>query len=254
MKTRKRVANGLMVAIVAASVAAFVGTVQAALVNSGELVTNGDFETGDLTGWTTVVGNPENLANNAWGIECFGNRFYASGSSGGTSLTATVSQAIDVSADAATIDAGNVTATLAAALGSWENADIATVTVSFLDATSADLGSSLVVSALNNPVLSSGSEGLTAAGCQEAANGSVPTGTRTIKVTISSTCAGGYNDGYANNVSIQLTYTPPRRDGDLHQVRNRPEITGRNHSGGDEVLDRKEQLTIGWQETRCCYQ
>lgn len=180
--------------------------VLAGLLNQGppppadnNILINGDFETGDLTDWSTDAGTPEVLATGTHGIGAFGSRFFG----GGNNAEVTISQTIDVSANAEFIDAGTVEATLAGALGSWENTDIATVTLSFLGGSDADLGSPLSITSLDNPVVNG--RDLKAAGNQESDTGFVPAGTRTISVVLTSIRgAGNYNDGFADNLSVQL--------------------------------------------------
>ena len=100
--------------------------VLALFVNTSDLkasinkILNGDFETGDLTGWTTTSPDPSTVLNGTFGIESFGSYFYRAGQ---TAFSEVV-QAIDVSDLSSDIDSGVAEATLSGYLGSWSNDDI----------------------------------------------------------------------------------------------------------------------------------
>ena len=186
--------------------------VLALFVNTSDLtasinkILNGDFETGDLTGWTTASPDPSAVLNGTFGIESFGSYFYRAGQ---TAFSEVV-QAIDVSDLSSDIDSGVAEATLSGYLGSWSNDDIIVVEASFFNSTDEDLGNTISISAIDNPLLSSGSLGLTNDGNLETAIGDIPIGARSIIMKIrSQRTLGSDNDGYADNLSIVVSVPEP---------------------------------------------
>jgi hypothetical protein len=127
-----------------------------------------------------------------------GTAFFAGGPDVGFS---TADRDVDVSAAAPEIDAGRVRADLGALLGGYagEN-DAATVRVQFLGANQGVLGLLAV-----GPVTATDRGGQTTL-LQRAASAAVPPGTRSLFVRLSATRAGasGYDDGYADNLSLSL--------------------------------------------------
>ena len=180
-------------------------------VDAANVLVNGGFETGDLTGWTTDAGIPQVLSSNTYSITPFGDFFFFAGQDTSTTIS-TISQLIDISAFGGDIDAGNGRTTLTGALGSWVNSDIATVTVSFLDGSSVDLGSSISISALDNPGLRDASpRDLTLPAYLETfTEVNVPLGTRTLSVVLTSNRVIGAadNDGYADNLAVDFVIVP----------------------------------------------
>ena len=145
-------------------------------------ILNGNFETGDLTGWTTTSPNPSTVPNGTFEIESFDSYFYRAGQT----VFSEVEQTIDISDLASDIDLGVADATLSGYLGSWSNDDIIVVEAAFFNLTSEDLGSTISISAIDNPLLSSGSLGLTNPGNLETTIGDIPVGARSIIMKIRS--------------------------------------------------------------------
>ncbi len=119
---------------------------------------------------------------------------------GGNSEISTASQTVSVAADAAEIDAGHEPATLSGDLGGFSSqGDNAVVTATYLSAANAALGSLTI-----GPVTPAERKNETAL-LARTATGTVPAGTRSIQVLITSTrLEGEYNDGYADNISLTL--------------------------------------------------
>lgn len=128
-----------------------------------------------------------------------GTAFFAGGPDVGFS---TADRDVDVSAAAPEIDAGRVRADLGALLGGYagEN-DAATVRVQFLGANQGVLGLLAV-----GPVTATDRGGQTTL-LRRAASAAVPPGTRSLFVSVAATRAGpsGYDDGYADNLSLSLS-------------------------------------------------
>ena len=173
---------------------------------SVNIIVNGDFETGDLTGWTTTSPNPSVVSNGTFEIESFGSYFYRAGQT----AIGEVVQEIDISNLASDIDSGVAVATLSGSLGSWSNDDIIVVEAAFFNLISEDLGSTISISAIDNPLLSNGSLGLTNLSNSETAIGDVPAGARSIIMKVrTERGAGSDNDGYADNLSIAISVPEP---------------------------------------------
>lgn len=123
--------------------------------------------------------------------------------SGGTNLTSTMTQRIDVGNLTSAIANGQVTFLLSAWLGGFTNQnDTATVVAHFLDSTSAEIG---LVQLL--PVTAADRGNVTKFLLREQLN-SLPTATRYIDIELTATrVPTGENDGYADNISLMLLRT-----------------------------------------------
>ena len=130
-----------------------------------------------------------------------GNAFF----SGGPNNTASsISQSISLVSYAGLIDSGNATFSLSGWFGGFSSQDDWSVLqLSFLDAGSSTLGSVSIghVSAAERANLSSL--------LFRSTDGTVPNGATSALLTLGATrTAGGYNDGYADNLSFSLTAIP----------------------------------------------
>lgn len=198
-----------------------------ATIPVGNLVVNGDAEqgqgaTGDRLdtvvpppGWTTsgpftVIaydGGPD--ANGDFPLPDFaakiggGKNFFAGGNS---SEDTSASQTIDVSDAAADIDAGNVKATLSAYLGAnWTQPNFMTLDAQLLDASGNQLGDLH----LDGPTNTSNVDLLNTPLVALATAATLPKGTRAARIVLTShDVDGGWNSGYADNVSFRLAGPP----------------------------------------------
>ncbi len=114
-------------------------------------------------------------------------------------------QAVDVSSSAASIDAGRATAGLSADLGgALHHNDRMDARAEFLDGAGATLGSLTI-----GPVTAADRKGQTRM-LRRAARGPVPAGSRTIRVTLTSTDDDmGYSSAVADNVRLTLDAADP---------------------------------------------
>ena len=162
-------------------------------------------------GWTTTgtftsirYGAPDFLTT-AFAAQIGGGTNFFSG--GRNAPLSTATQTIDVSAAAPDIDAGGVQAKLSAYLGGYlSQKDAGMVDATFLSATDTALGTVRV-----GPVTPADRQSKTTM-VLRSATAAVPKGTTKIKVVLTSTRADGtYNDGYMDNISLELgaTASPP---------------------------------------------
>jgi hypothetical protein len=188
---------------------------------SGNLLVNGDAETGNATasgydavtipGWQTqglptvvAYGDPGGFPSATTpGPPSRGKNFFAGGALGNSSLT----QSIDVSKAAAAIDAGGVTSELSGWLGGYgSQKDNAQVIATYYNASGTSLGTSRI-----GPVTPSERSNATKL-LYRSSQASVPVGTRSIGVVLENTVSTGYDDGYADDLSLTLSTaiaTPP---------------------------------------------
>ncbi|MGQ0701048.1 MAG: LamG-like jellyroll fold domain-containing protein [Panacagrimonas sp.] len=154
-------------------------------------------------GWTagtgTVFPRPYNsgggFPTSAQGAPGGGaNYFQASGA------VATITQTIDLSVDAAAIDAGTLDFNLSGFLGGFGNQnDRAQLGVVFRDGSNATLGSATI-----GPVTNA-QRGNATSFLSRSAFGDVPIGTRNALVTLTATrAAGAVNDGYSDSFSLTV--------------------------------------------------
>ncbi len=124
-----------------------------------------------------------------------GNNFF----SGGTNAVSTMTQRIDVSNLAATIDSGSVGFALSAWLGGYINqSDSATVVARFYNSANTQLASSQLAT-----VTAAERGNLTELLFRQQL-GNLPPTTRSISIELISTAGAGENDGYADNISFVL--------------------------------------------------
>jgi hypothetical protein len=214
---------------VAAGIAVSVAPAQAA-IPAGNQIRNPDAETGagsndsstqspsPIPEWTTSPNFTEHLYD-PQGSTDFpdtddsaaingGKQMFAGGpSTNGDNTTETAAQDVDVSGAAAEIDAGGVSATLAADLGGFSaQEDNATITATFLNAGGQDVGHLTI-----GPVTAT-DRGSQTSLLARTTSGTVPVGTRKVHVLITATkTEGDYNDGYIDNVS--LTFAASQQNG-----------------------------------------
>jgi Phosphoesterase family len=185
----------------------------ASAANSANLLVNGDGEIGQCTtdwsavttvpGWTVVSGNPALVC---YSIGAFpvpaapapGAAFIADGPYGDSVLT----QSVDVSSAAATIDAGGVSLNLSGWLGGWGSYEgQAQLTAAFLDANGNAVGTATQLSGVDAAARGNLTQFLA-----RNVTAPVPAQTRTIAVTLQFVdTAGSYNVGYADNLALTLS-------------------------------------------------
>lgn len=178
------------------------------------LLVNGNAESGlasitgapvAVPGWTvssafTVVpyGAPGGFPTAAHGPPDGMSQFFA----GGNAATSTATQDIDVSANAADIDAGNVVCDFSGYLGGFaDQEDNATLTVIFNAANMTQISSSAI-----GPVTAANRSSLTEL-IARAHSVIVPPNTRSMRVSLAMqrvSSAGTFNDGYADSLSVIL--------------------------------------------------
>jgi hypothetical protein len=123
--------------------------------------------------------------------------------SGGTNLTSTMTQRIDVTNLAATIGGGHVSFLLSAWLGGYFNQnDTATVIAHFLNSSNAEIGAAQLA-----PVTAAERGNVTKFLLREQLAG-LPSQTRFINLELSAVrLPTGENDGYADNIALTLLLT-----------------------------------------------
>jgi hypothetical protein len=176
-----------------------------AAVPSGNLLKDPGAEQGGYGDWDTSSGfvveqyGADNRPSNAVGSSIGGGaNVFAGGSEANVS---SARQTVDVSSSASEIDAGSVSATLRAYLGGVDDEeDFAEVTADFFAGDDAFRGRMKI-----GPVTAADRSNQTAL-LLRSATATVPTGTRSIRLTIVATRRfGTYTDGYADNLSLTLS-------------------------------------------------
>lgn len=191
------------------------GPAAAPVAFGANLIVNGDAEAGpgtpdamkpvtEIPGWTTtgrydvvVYGARGDVpAVNDPGPTDRGKNFFTGGFNDAVS---TATQLIDVSSQAAAIDAGATYALSGWVGGYATQSDGAVVAIQLVAANGRGLGQAQI-----GPVTPS-DRGSRTSLLQRSATGDVPRGTRKIIVTVTMTRRdGAYNDGYADNLSLVL--------------------------------------------------
>ncbi len=158
-----------------------------------------------VPGWTIAKGEPNVVCyNNPTGYPTAstpgspnrGNAFFSGGGTGDSQLT----QSADVSAAASAVDTGKVTYNLSGWLGGYSSQnDRVALDATFLNAAGASLGSAQI-GPVTNTDRSNTTEFL-----QRATSGTVPAGTRQIKIDLVFTWSYGVLDGYADDLALTLS-------------------------------------------------
>ena len=126
-----------------------------------------------------------------------GYNFFAGGNLNDTVAT----QFVDLAPISPTIDAHTVLFTLSADLGGFlADDDAATLTATFLDETLSVIGTPVTI----GPVLAADRGSLTGFR-RRSVMAPVPSGARTVEIDVRMIWTAGYNDGYADNLSLVLT-------------------------------------------------
>ncbi len=176
---------------------------------------DGGFAVIPIPGWqtdskfTAIAYGDTNVPTAAEAAAWHGEKVFFAG--GADNALAHARQTIDVSSAAAEIDAGRLTATLAAALGGYSGQDdYATVTAIARDAGGRQLGAVTV-----GPVKAADRGGVTKL-VPRSATAPIPARTHSIDIVLTATrMSGAYNDGYLDSVSLTIGVakgdrTPPK--------------------------------------------
>lgn len=157
-----------------------------------------------MPGWTIVSGDANAVCYGASGYPdantpgspTRGKQFFAGGATGNSDLA----QTVDVSSAASAIDAGGVPFNLSGWLGGYAGQnDRVGMNATFLNASGASVGTASIA-----PVTST-DRGSVTKFLQRSATGTLPAGTRSIKVDLVFTwTAGDTTDGYADDVSLTV--------------------------------------------------
>jgi hypothetical protein len=198
-------ARRALLAAATAILCVFFAIAASGAVSAGNLLIDPGAEQGGYGDWETANGfvieqyGAANRPSAAVGASIGGGANVFAGGSEATVSTAR--QTVDVSSSASDIDAGTVAVTLSGYLGGLDDEnDYAEVTAEYQGANAQALGQLKI-----GPVTAADRANKTAL-LSRMANGTVPAGTRRIRVTITATRVDGiYTDGYADNLSLVLT-------------------------------------------------
>ena len=208
------------------------------VIPSGNLLQNPGAEVGQgsngsggplpIPNWTTQTISGDNPSIDgftvvAYGSPQFPDRTLAAKIAGGTNFftggnatgISSASQTVDVSGAATEIDAGRVNATLSADIGGFaDQNDSGVVAATFSNSSGATISKTQV-----GPVTATDRNSVTTLLARTATVG-VPTGTRSITVTMTATRqAGSWDDAYFDNIGLQLASSQAPPPG--------PPVTGR---------------------------
>ena len=180
---------------------------------SANLIVNGDAESGTGSTDATPVATPGWTSTGEATALQYGSGAYPALTDPGPTdrgvnlfiggqndATSSLTQTVDLSSDAASIDAEAVTYALSGWLGGYSTQeDYATLTVTFRDGTGTAIGAGTI-----GPVTAEDRAGVTGL-LERSTTGAVPSGTRSVLVELDMVREEGTaNDGYADNLSLTL--------------------------------------------------
>ena len=208
--------NRLMASLIVVLSLGSLGRIEAALETN--LIANGGAESGAGSSDGSVVAVPSWITTSNFTVVIYGapGGFPAAASpgppdrglnffaGGPTNAGSTASQTIDTTADAAQIDAGQITFDLSGYLGGFsDQGDNAVLSATFLSASNLLLGSASI-----GPVTPDDRRDITGM-LLRSTSGAVPVGTRSVNVNLQMTRLDFmYNDGYADNLSLIFHVVP----------------------------------------------
>ncbi|BFV60689.1 hypothetical protein KCMC57_up57930 [Kitasatospora sp. CMC57] len=220
MRLRRSALSGLLAALPLLG-ALLVAAPSHAATSSGNLIVNGDAETGGyctndwsaastVPGWTVQAGGINSMCYTAgsFGLPSDGNApgksFFGPGNFGDGAM----SQTVNVASAAAAIDGGAVTYNLSGWLGGWTTyGGYAAVSLHFKDVGGRSVGATAKL-----PTVSATDRGLATKFLARATTGAVPAGTRSIQVEVqflSTSNETGYLDDLSLTLSTPVTAPAP---------------------------------------------